>query len=117
MPIIHGYNEAGACHSSAFFFRTRDDDMGCGNELLFWGDVSSKQDDRTTTLPQEDYNSKVWKEAANRWDQGKLKGVFVSALKERNSDLCAQTCRILSVSYRSNARMIAQDLNISCSAI
>lgn len=76
MPIAHGHNDRGTYHSSAFFFR-RDD--GPRAEFLFWGDVGSKLgDDDAIGDDAPDLNRAVWKEAASRWDEGRLRAVFVS---------------------------------------
>jgi len=89
MPVLHGKTSRGDYESTAFFINVdetpaaqRLDELEVrmkGPEILFWGDVESHLDDEAAGLePSEDVNIRVWREAATRWDEGRLGAVFVS---------------------------------------
>jgi len=90
MPVLHGKTSRGDYESTAFFINVdeapaatrRVDELEVrmkGPEILFWGDVESHLDDERAGLePVDDVNIRVWREAATRWDEGRLGAVFVS---------------------------------------
>ena len=89
MPVLHGKTSRGDYESTAFFINVdetpaaqRLDELEVrmkGPEILFWGDVESHLDDEAAGLePSEDVNIRGWREAATRWDEGRLGAVFVS---------------------------------------
>lgn len=93
MPVKHGCNSKGGYGSSAFFIRLDDSDQNqsreattptpTSTEFLFWGDVESGLGVGKGThgdVKGKDLNREVWREAAVRWEEGRLGGVFVSVL-------------------------------------
>ena len=89
MPVVHGNTSRGTYESSAFFVNadawaaTQDMETMTtppdGPEILFWGDVESTIDEDVRVEYATDVNIRVWREAAIRWNQGRLGAVFVSA--------------------------------------
>lgn len=99
MPVLHGDTSRGSYESSAFFISAdttsvasssspaSGSEVGAnvtegsppeGPEILFWGDVESTIDENVSVTEADDVNIKVWREAAIRWDEGRLGAVFVS---------------------------------------
>ena len=93
MPVLHGDTSRGMYESSAFFISADSFPVAStsssavqsnsvrpvdGPEILFWGDVESTIDENVGVDEADDVNIKVWREAAVRWDEGRLGAVFVS---------------------------------------
>lgn len=87
MPVVHGNTSRGTYESSAFFVNadacaaTQDMETMTtppdGPEILFWGDVESTIDEDVRVEDATDVNIRVWREAAIRWNQGRLGAVFI----------------------------------------
>ncbi|KAJ9091378.1 hypothetical protein QFC21_007233 [Naganishia friedmannii] len=83
LPLSHGSTTQGNYEASAFFIRVTENQRAIPDvqsepnskfaEILFLGDMeSSYTGDIAKAL-----NTKVWKEAAERWDEGMLRAIFI----------------------------------------
>lgn len=111
-PVSHGATTKGIYESSAYFIRldTYNDDTDFregrpnvdGPEILFWGDVDSKLDGEDLGSTERDYNEEVWRAAAVRWDEKRLRGVFVGCVAFLTGIDIDSRCVQIECSYSSN---------------
>lgn len=118
LPISHGSTTQGNYEASAFFIRVTETSQAAPDmrsesgskfaEILFFGDVESSY----TGNVAKALNTKVWKEAAERWTRGTLRAIFVSrecVLRAR-----CQFTDVAEVYPRSNALMSDHAPSTSC---